>query len=155
MVINPWDYYHANGELREVLDMIGSGFFSPDEPGRFKPIVDNLLQHGDHYLLLADYAAYIACQSKVDAAYRNQEQWMRSAILNVANMGKFSSDRTISQYAEADLGCQAGTPCCAISLLDSNGIVCNIKWRKMRQSIFQGGSKPWPRKMHFTPSPAA
>ncbi len=96
----PWDYYHANGELREVLDMIGSGFFSPDEPDRFKPIVDTLLQHGDHYLLLADYAAYIDCQGKVETAYRNQEQWVRSAILNVANMGKFSSDRTISQYAE-------------------------------------------------------
>jgi len=96
----PWDYYHGNGELREVLDMIGSGFFSPDEPGRFKPIVDNLLQNGDHYLLLADYAAYIACQEKVERAYRNQDQWVRSAILNVANMGKFSSDRTISQYAE-------------------------------------------------------
>ena len=97
---NPWDYYHANGELREVLDMIGSGFFSPDEPDRFKPIVDTLLHHGDHYLLLADYAAYIACQEKVDMAYRNQEQWVKSAILNVANMGKFSSDRTISQYAK-------------------------------------------------------
>ena len=97
---NPWDYYHANGELREVLDMIGSGFFSPDEPDRFKPIVDTLLQHGDHYLLLADYAAYIDCQDKVDMAYRNQEQWVRSSILNVANMGKFSSDRTISQYAQ-------------------------------------------------------
>ena len=80
--------------------MIGSGFFSPDEPGRFKPIVDNLLQNGDHYLLLADYAAYIACQEKVERAYRNQDQWVKSAILNVANMGKFSSDRTISQYAE-------------------------------------------------------
>jgi starch phosphorylase len=96
----PWDYYHGNGELREVLDMIGSGFFSPDEPDRFKPIVDNLLQNGDHYLLLADYAAYIACQEKVESAYRNQDQWVRSAILNVANMGKFSSDRTISQYAD-------------------------------------------------------
>jgi starch phosphorylase len=96
----PWDYYHGNGELREVLDMIGSGFFSPDDPERFKPIVEALLQHGDRYLLLADYAAYIACQEKVEKAYRNQEQWVKSAILNVANMGKFSSDRTISQYAE-------------------------------------------------------
>jgi starch phosphorylase len=97
---NPWDYYHANDELREVLDMIGSGFFSPDEPERFKPIVDALLHHGDHYLLLADYAPYIACQQNVETAYRNQEQWVRSSILNVANMGKFSSDRTIAQYAE-------------------------------------------------------
>jgi starch phosphorylase len=95
----PWDYYNANGELKGVLDMIGSGFFSPEEPDRFKPIVDTLLQHGDHYLLLADYASYIDCQQKVEAAYRNQDQWVRSAILNVANMGKFSSDRTISQYA--------------------------------------------------------
>jgi starch phosphorylase len=96
---NPWDYYHANSELRAALDMIGTGFFSPDEPDRFKPVVEALLQHGDRYLLLADYASYINCQENVDAAYRDQEQWVRSAILNVANMGKFSSDRTISQYA--------------------------------------------------------
>jgi len=97
---NPKDYYQANHELREVLDMIGSGFFSLDEPNRFKPIVDSLLHHGDHYLLLADYASYIACQKKVDASYRDQHQWLKRAILNVANMGKFSSDRTIMQYAE-------------------------------------------------------
>lgn len=95
----PWDYYNANAELREVLNMIGSGFFSPRQPDRFKPILDNLLQHGDKYLLLADYALYIACQGEVEAAYRNQEQWVKKSILNVANMGKFSSDRTIVQYA--------------------------------------------------------
>lgn len=97
---NPKNYYQANHELREVLDMIGSGFFSLEEPNRFKPIVDSLLHHGDHYLLLADYASYIACQKKVDASYRDQHQWVKRAILNVANMGKFSSDRTIMQYAE-------------------------------------------------------
>ena len=97
---NPLDYYNANPELREVLDMIGSGFFSLDDPDRFKPIVDALLHHGDHYLLLADYASYIACQKKVDDAYRNQQEWVKKSILNVANMGKFSSDRTIMQYAE-------------------------------------------------------
>lgn len=96
----PWDFYHGNPELRSVLEMIGSGFFSPDEPDRFKPILENLLERGDHYLLLADYAAYIACQEKVEQAYRDQERWVRMAILNVANMGKFSSDRTIRQYAE-------------------------------------------------------
>ncbi len=96
----PWDYYHANGELRESLDMIGSGFFSADEPGRFKPIVNTLLRNGDHYLLLADYASYIACQKAVETAYKDQELWVKKAILNVANMGKFSSDRTIMQYAE-------------------------------------------------------
>jgi len=96
----PADYYQANGELRQAIDMIGSGYFSPEEPGRFKPIVDNLLANGDHYLLLADYASYIACQAQVDAAYRDQQQWLRKAILNVATMGKFSSDRTIQQYAD-------------------------------------------------------
>jgi starch phosphorylase len=95
----PWDFYHSNEELRVVLDMIGSGFFSPDEPERFKPVVDALLHHGDHYLLLADYASYVACQKKVEIAYQDQEQWVRKAILNIANMGKFSSDRTIMQYA--------------------------------------------------------
>ena len=90
--------------------MIGSGFFSPDEPDRFKPIVDTLLQNGDHYLLLADYAAYIECQGKVEAAYRDQDQWVKSAILNVANMGKFSSDRTISQYAEVIWEAKPVTP---------------------------------------------
>ncbi len=96
----PWSIYHANIELREVLDMIGSGFFSHGEPDRFKPIIDALLQHGDHYLLLADYASYVDCQREVDLAYRDQGQWVKKAILNVANMGKFSSDRTIMQYAE-------------------------------------------------------
>jgi glycogen phosphorylase len=97
---NPMDYYNSNAELREVLNMIGSGFFSHDEPNRFKPIVDSLLHYGDHYLLLADYASYIACQQKVDEAYRDQKSWVRKAVLNVANMGMFSSDRTIMQYAE-------------------------------------------------------
>jgi starch phosphorylase len=96
----PWDYYNANAELREVLNMIGSGFFSPGEPNRFEPILNNLLHHGDQYLLLADYASYIACQSEVEAAYNNQTQWVKKSILNVANMGKFSSDRTIAQYAK-------------------------------------------------------
>ncbi len=97
---NPADYYQANQELRKVLDMIGSGFFSLGEPGRFKPIVDSLLEQGDHYLLLADYASYIACQQKVEEAYRTQKEWVKKAILNVANMGKFSGDRTILQYAQ-------------------------------------------------------
>ena len=60
------DYYNSNQELKEVLDMIGSGFFSIDEPDRFKPIMDSLLKQGDHYLLLADYASYITCQKKVE-----------------------------------------------------------------------------------------
>jgi len=97
---NPWDYYSGNSELKQVLDMIASGFFSPDETQRYQPVIDALLKHGDHYLLLADYASYIACQEKVDALYRDPQQWNRKAILNVAGMGKFSSDRTIKEYAE-------------------------------------------------------
>jgi starch phosphorylase len=96
----PLDYYLANDELRQVIDMIARGYFSPEEPDRFKPIVDNLLDNGDHYMLLADYASYVACQNAVEAAYRDQTQWLRKVILNVANMGQFSSDRTIQQYAE-------------------------------------------------------
>lgn len=76
------------------------GLFSPDEPDRFQPIVDALLTHGDHYLLLADYASYVACQERVDALYCRPEEWLQKSILNVAGMGKFSSDRTIRQYAE-------------------------------------------------------
>ncbi len=94
------DYYHANSALSQVIDMVGGGYFSPGEPERFKPVVDNLLQHGDHYLLLADYASYIEAQRAVEVAYEQPQQWLRKAILNVANMGQFSSDRTILQYAQ-------------------------------------------------------
>ncbi|MBZ0090755.1 MAG: glycogen/starch/alpha-glucan phosphorylase [Sulfuricellaceae bacterium] len=96
---NPWDYYHGNSELKQTLDMIGNGFFSFDEPKRFQPIVDALTRHGDKYLLLADYASYIAKQDDVDALYHHPDEWVRKAILNVANMGFFSSDRTIQEYA--------------------------------------------------------
>jgi starch phosphorylase len=97
---NPWEYYHANEELRQVLDMIGSGYFSPDDHGRFRPIVEALTSGGDKFLLLADYADYIACHERIETLYRNPGEWARKAILNVAGMGKFSSDRTIQEYAE-------------------------------------------------------
>ncbi len=96
---NPWDYYHGNWELREALDMLRDGFFAPDDPTRHQPLFDLLTQQGDHYLLLADYASYISTQEQIDALYRNQQEWARKAILNVARMGKFSSDRTINEYA--------------------------------------------------------
>ncbi len=97
---NPWNYYHANTELKWALDMIASGYFSPEQTDRFQSIFDSLTNGGDSYLLLADYAAYIAAQERVETLYRDQQQWTRRAILNVAGMGKFSSDRTISEYAE-------------------------------------------------------
>jgi glycogen phosphorylase len=97
---NPWDYYHANLELKETLDMIANGYFSAHEPGRYQAIFDNLMKNGDHYLLLADYASYIAKQDEVSQVYKDQEEWSRHAILNVARVAKFSSDRTIGEYAE-------------------------------------------------------
>lgn len=95
-----WDHYNGNDELKQVLDMIGNGFFSVEEPDRYRQIFDSLIHHGDHYLLLADYASYIATQDKVSMLYQDKEEWTRRAILNVANMGKFSSDRTIMEYAD-------------------------------------------------------
>jgi starch phosphorylase len=95
----PRQIYESNPELKAALDAIRDGVFSPDEPGRFQPIYDTLINWGDHYLLLADYASYIEAQSQVDALYRNSDEWTRHAVLNVAGMGPFSSDRTIAQYA--------------------------------------------------------
>jgi len=82
-----------------VLHAIGEGRFSPAEPARHRNVVDALLWGGDHYLLLADYDAYVQTQARVDALYRDPPAWARSAILNVAGMGMFSSDRTIRGYA--------------------------------------------------------
>jgi len=89
----------ADKELAQALDMIGSGFFSSDQPDRYRSLVDNLTVHGDHYLLTADYQLYLAAQERVDQTYRDPEEWTRKAILNVARMGKFSSDRTVREYA--------------------------------------------------------
>jgi glycogen phosphorylase len=94
------DFYDRDPVLRRVLEAISAGDFSPDDPHRFMPIVDSLLQHGDHYLLLADFASYCQAQARVDTLYRDQAQWHRRALLNVAGMGPFSSDRTIAEYAE-------------------------------------------------------
>jgi starch phosphorylase len=95
----PMRYYENNQQLKAVLDAIAAGQFSPEEPGRYRALVDSLLWGGDHYLLLADYASYIAAQSRVDDLYRQPQQWCARAITNVAGMGVFSSDRTIREYA--------------------------------------------------------
>ena len=97
---NPWDYYHGNHELKEVLDMIAGGFFCVEDPTRYQAIFETLLHKGDNYLLLADYASYIAKQDEVGSVYQDTEEWTRRAILNVARMAKFSSDRTIAEYAK-------------------------------------------------------
>lgn len=93
----PRDFYEADADLRRVIDLIDSGFFSPEQPSMFKPITENLLGR-DQYMLLADFRSYIDCQEKVSKAYTNQKSWAKMAILNTARMGKFSSDRTIDEY---------------------------------------------------------
>ena len=95
----PRDYYNSNTQLKEVIDQIANGTFSPSEPDLFKPITDSLLQQDD-YMLLADYQAYMECQDEVSKAYRDQDNWTRMSILNSVRTGKFSSDRTIAEYAK-------------------------------------------------------
>jgi starch phosphorylase len=95
----PRRHYETDDELRRVLDQIGSGFFSPEEPERYRPLVDALLDRDD-FMLLADYRNYLDCQDQVDALWRKPEEWTRKAALNVAGMGPFSSDRAIRSYAD-------------------------------------------------------
>jgi starch phosphorylase len=95
---NPGAIYESSPRLKEVIDLIGTGFFSPDEPHLFKPLTDHLVQT-DSYLLLADFASYLECQDKVAAAYSDSRRWTEMAVKNIAGMGPFSSDRTIRQYA--------------------------------------------------------
>jgi starch phosphorylase len=85
--------------LRAALDALSSGMFSPEDPGRFRPIVDSLVHGGDTYMVLADFLSYVHCQRSVDLVYHDQAEWTRRSILNVAKMGMFSSDRTILGYA--------------------------------------------------------
>jgi glycogen phosphorylase len=95
----PLRIHDQHPRLQAVLRAIGGGTFSPDEPARYRGVVDALLWGGDHYQLLADYDAYLEAQARVDALFRDPQAWARSAILNVAGMGMFSSDRTIREYA--------------------------------------------------------
>jgi starch phosphorylase len=96
---DPHWHYQNEPETRRALDLIGSDHFSRYEPGIFRPIWDTLLTHGDHYMHLADLTAYVQTQEKVGALYADPDAWARKAILNVAGSGKFSSDRTIAEYA--------------------------------------------------------
>ncbi len=96
---HPWDIYQHNADLKAVIDLINSGFFSHGDPELFRPLMDSLLGQ-DSYLALADFKAYCDCQAQVSQAYQDPEHWSKMSILNVARMGKFSSDRTIRQYAK-------------------------------------------------------
>jgi starch phosphorylase len=93
----PSEMLAGDEELAGVLDLIASGHFSGGDPGLFEPVVGHLLRH-DEYLLLADYRSYVDCQQEVSAAYAQPERWTRMSILNVARMGRFSSDRAIGEY---------------------------------------------------------
>jgi starch phosphorylase len=95
----PRDYYEQNPMLRDVLDLMASGAISHGDAELFKPIVDNLLWH-DPFFLLADYQSYVDCQDQVSALWLDRKAWTQKSILNVARMGKFSSDRSISDYCE-------------------------------------------------------
>lgn len=96
---NPRSYYEANLQLRQTMDAMVSGQFSSGDPELFRPIFDHLIAHDD-YMLLADYQPYVDCQIKVSHTYRDQAAWRKMSILNVARMGKFSSDRSIREYCE-------------------------------------------------------
>lgn len=99
---DPFFYYHHDEELKQALDLIASDYFCPDEPGLFKPVFESLLHqgiHSDYYRILADYRPYIEAQEAVDRLYGTPAEWARRSILNTANMGKFSSDRSVLEYA--------------------------------------------------------
>ena len=96
---NPWDIYNMDQNVREVLMQLINGTYSPDDPDRFRPLYDSLLQK-DQYFILKDFESYAEAQRKVDEAYRNEKEWARRAMLNTACSGKFTSDRTIEQYAK-------------------------------------------------------
>ncbi len=105
---NPWDVYNSDDEIRDAVGLIERDFFTMFEPGVLRPIVQTLLEAGDHYMVLGDLRSFIDTQDQVDALYRCPELWDGKAILNVARGGKFSSDRTIREYASEIWGIE---PC--------------------------------------------
>ncbi|EJN7219509.1 glycogen phosphorylase [Klebsiella variicola] len=96
----PHDYYDHDEELRQALTQMGTGVFSPQEPDRYRGLLDSLINFGDHYQVLADYRSYVDCQDRVDALYRTPEEWTAKTMHNITNMGYFSSDRTVREYAQ-------------------------------------------------------
>ncbi len=96
---NPWNLHRDDEEIRAVVDWLGSDYWTPGEQGAFGAIHGTLLSGGDPFMVLADFRSYSDCQMKVDLAFRDRDGWARKAILNTARVGKFSSDRTIREYA--------------------------------------------------------
>jgi len=97
---HPWDYFHRSSCVRKIIDALNQNRFSPHEPGLFQPIIDTLLDNGDYFFHLADLESYSLTQLHAASQYNNRKLWTRKAILNVARMGKFSSDRTVREYAQ-------------------------------------------------------
>lgn len=97
---NPHAFMPEGSRLKKVLDLIESGFFCPENPGLFSDLVATVKYHGDHYMVAADFDAYYSIHEDIAKDFKDKKKWTKEAIVNVANMGKFSSDRTIKQYAE-------------------------------------------------------
>lgn len=93
----PWEFYHQDPVLKQTVDLIRDGFFSPEEPDIFRPLMDSLLNE-DKYLVLADFNAYRLAHIELDRLYADPDAWVKKCIINVARIGKFSSDRTIMEY---------------------------------------------------------
>jgi glycogen phosphorylase len=96
----PWRELEGNPELKAAIDLIDSGYFSPGRPDDAKPVVRRLLSEGEPFLVLADFADYAAAQDRVDALYARPDEWSHKAIINCLNMGYFSSDRSVREYAD-------------------------------------------------------
>jgi glycogen phosphorylase len=96
----PGNEIESNGELRRVLQLIESGHFSPDRPEDARLVVDRLRSDGEPFLVLADFAAYAAAQAQADSLYALEDEWSRRAAINCLNMGYFSSDRSVREYAD-------------------------------------------------------
>lgn len=97
---NPWDYYNSNPVLRSVLDWLDTDYFTPGEPGALSSIKRSVLDGGDPFLVLADFASYCDAHQRAEALYRDQSAWAKAAIINASSMGKFSSDRSINDYVK-------------------------------------------------------
>lgn len=97
---NPWDYYNSNSELKAVVDWFDSDFFTPGSPGELSAIKNSLLNGGDPFLVLADFASYVDAHTRAEAMYKDKARWAKAAIINSASMGKFSSDRSIQDYVK-------------------------------------------------------
>ena len=114
---NPWSYVEKSDALRSVMEAIRDNIFDPSQSDLFKDLYNDLTEHGDHYFYLADFESYVECQAKVDELYADEAAWAEKAILNVARMGWFSSDRSIQDYCD-DIWHLEKTPIAATGAID-------------------------------------